>query len=113
LTPPTAMEAQRIGTLPEKELAKALDQARKENDFVSFSDLIVIARPYWYKASRQKKQAPPWPPPNSVSTAGPRRRIACGRVLAPDRRCAAVPLLGHRGRQQCHVDGHAPVARVP
>jgi N6-adenosine-specific RNA methylase IME4 len=55
LTPPIALSAHRIGTLPEKELRKALDEARKTDDLVTFADLIKLARPYWYQASRKKK----------------------------------------------------------
>jgi hypothetical protein len=55
LTRPTAMEAQRIGTLPDGGLEKVFVQKRKEGELTHFSDLIVIARPYWCKASRQKK----------------------------------------------------------
>ena len=52
-----AKEAQRIGTLPELELEKAFSAAHKQDDFLTYTDLIKHARPYWYKASRQKRHA--------------------------------------------------------
>lgn len=55
LTPPTALAAQRIGTLPEAELEKALAEARANQSLVAFADLIVWARPYWYQESRQQR----------------------------------------------------------
>ena len=54
-TPQTAMAAQRIGTLPEIDLAKALASAREQDVLTTYSSLIKIARPYWYQASREKK----------------------------------------------------------
>jgi N6-adenosine-specific RNA methylase IME4 len=50
-----ALEAQRIGHLPEKELEKALAAAHKADRLSTVSDLIISARPWWYKASREKK----------------------------------------------------------
>lgn len=38
------MEAQRIGTLPDDELAKAYDKARKEARLLHYEELIVVAR---------------------------------------------------------------------
>jgi N6-adenosine-specific RNA methylase IME4 len=55
LTPPTAMEAQRIGTLPDDELKSVLNAASKEKRLLYFAELIKLARPYWYKASREAK----------------------------------------------------------
>jgi hypothetical protein len=52
---PRVIEAQRIGHLPEKELEKALAAAHKADRLNTYSDLIIAARPYWYKASREKK----------------------------------------------------------
>jgi hypothetical protein len=43
------MEAQRIGTLPDDELAKAYDKARKEARLLHYEELIVVARPLWYQ----------------------------------------------------------------
>ena len=50
-----AILAQRIGTLPEGELEKAFARAHKDNDYLTYNDLIEIGRPYWYQASRQRK----------------------------------------------------------
>jgi hypothetical protein len=55
LTRPTAMEAQRIGTLPDDELKSVLNAASKEKRLLYFAELIKLARPYWYKASREAK----------------------------------------------------------
>jgi hypothetical protein len=44
-----------VGTLPVKELDAAFAAVRKNEDLVQFSDLIIIARPYWYKVSRKNK----------------------------------------------------------
>jgi hypothetical protein len=54
-TKQTAMEAQRIGTLPEPGLKKALDESRKLDVLTTFATLIKLARPYWYAASRKTK----------------------------------------------------------
>lgn len=50
-----ALRAQRIATMPDAELLKAYDLARKEARLLHYSELIVIARPYWYKANRETK----------------------------------------------------------
>jgi N6-adenosine-specific RNA methylase IME4 len=55
LSKPVALEAQRIGTMPDVDLEKALARCHKEGDLCSFRDLLLIARPYWYQASRQIK----------------------------------------------------------
>lgn len=55
LTTPIAMEAQRIGAMPEKELRAELKKAAAEDYFCSFSQLLVASRSYWYQASRKKK----------------------------------------------------------
>jgi N6-adenosine-specific RNA methylase IME4 len=46
-----AQRAQRIGTLPSGELDKLFEEQR----LLHFDELIVAARPYWYKASREQK----------------------------------------------------------
>jgi N6-adenosine-specific RNA methylase IME4 len=51
----TAVDAQRIGTLPANEFEKALKPYRGSDYFVTFTDLLRIARPYWYKESRKRK----------------------------------------------------------
>jgi hypothetical protein len=40
----TAKEAQRIGALPESDLAKALARARERDTLLHFADLIILAR---------------------------------------------------------------------
>ena len=52
LEAPTVVEAQRIATMPDTELTKAYDLARNEARLLHYSELIVIARPYWYKGDR-------------------------------------------------------------
>jgi hypothetical protein len=47
-----AMEAQRIGCMPDEEMARAFEQARGEARLLHYSELIVRARPWWYQESR-------------------------------------------------------------
>jgi hypothetical protein len=55
LSKDAAQAAQRIGTLPPADLEKAFADARKHDILSTYDDLIQRARPYWYKASREKK----------------------------------------------------------
>jgi hypothetical protein len=55
LTRQTAVDVQRLGTMPDDELAKACADARKAERLLHYSELIVRARPYWYKANRQAR----------------------------------------------------------
>jgi N6-adenosine-specific RNA methylase IME4 len=55
LKPDTAVEAQRIGTLPEGELDRAIVEAHRANILCTFDALIDRARPWWYQASRKKR----------------------------------------------------------
>jgi N6-adenosine-specific RNA methylase IME4 len=55
LTAQTAMQAQRIGTLPEAKLVTALAAYRGGSDFATFSELIRIARPYWHRERRNER----------------------------------------------------------
>jgi N6-adenosine-specific RNA methylase IME4 len=50
-----AIEAQRIGTLPEKEKTKAYSDAEKQDVLPTIELLIDVARPYWYAESRRLK----------------------------------------------------------
>jgi N6-adenosine-specific RNA methylase IME4 len=50
-----AMIAQRIGTLPPKEKAKAYQDAKDDEILPTVSLLHDVARPYWYQASRKAK----------------------------------------------------------
>lgn len=50
-----AQEAQRIGTLPRPELNKELASAKSNDVLTTFSRLIEVARPYWYKEQRKKR----------------------------------------------------------
>ena len=52
LTKPRAIAAQRIGTLPEEEKAKAYADATKQDILPTIELLIDVGRPYWYQASR-------------------------------------------------------------
>jgi N6-adenosine-specific RNA methylase IME4 len=54
MTKPTAQAAQRIGTLPANELAKAFDQWRERGELLHYADLLLIARPYWYQEKRRQ-----------------------------------------------------------
>lgn len=51
-----ALEAQCIAALPNRELEKVIEKARKE-DFrtIYYSELVKVAWPYWYRESRQEK----------------------------------------------------------
>jgi hypothetical protein len=51
----TAVRAQRIGSLPDAELAKALAQARERDSLLYYEELLILARPYWYQANRKRK----------------------------------------------------------
>ena len=51
----TAMEAQRIGTLPTDEFENALKPYRGTDYFATFDQLVKLARPYWYKKSSERK----------------------------------------------------------
>jgi|GEM_PF-1282477 len=55
LTKPTALDAQRIGTLPKLELERAFTEWRERGELLHYADLILIARPYWYKAARESR----------------------------------------------------------
>jgi hypothetical protein len=46
------MKAQRIGAMPNDELAKAFDEARKAERLLHYGELIVRARPWWFQESR-------------------------------------------------------------
>jgi N6-adenosine-specific RNA methylase IME4 len=50
-----SQRAQRLGTLPAKELNRAFMEARKQLVLCTLDGLIKLARPYWYKASREAK----------------------------------------------------------
>ena len=51
-----AQEAQRIGTLPAGEKAKAYKEAKNDEILPTISMLIDVARPYWYKANRRRRR---------------------------------------------------------
>jgi len=55
LTRQTAMEAQRLGTLPREEVQRALDEARAQDVLTTFDRAIEIAKPFWYKVKREQK----------------------------------------------------------
>jgi N6-adenosine-specific RNA methylase IME4 len=57
LQAPRVVEAQRIGTLPESNVEKTLAQYRGTDDFVSYDDLILAARPYWHQEKRKQNHA--------------------------------------------------------
>jgi N6-adenosine-specific RNA methylase IME4 len=50
-----AKEAQRIGAMPDDELARAFEEARKRDDLLTYTDLLTRALPYWHKANRETK----------------------------------------------------------
>jgi N6-adenosine-specific RNA methylase IME4 len=54
LTKPTALEAQRIGAMPEDKLIKAFEQWRQRPDLLHYSDLLMIAKPYWHQELRRE-----------------------------------------------------------
>lgn len=47
-----AMEAQRIGTMPDAKLEKVLAQYRGTEEFMTFRELIIHARPHWHQEKR-------------------------------------------------------------
>ena len=49
------MEAQRVACLPQPELEKFCNRARKAGDPPTFDELLRYARPYWYQKSRRSK----------------------------------------------------------
>jgi N6-adenosine-specific RNA methylase IME4 len=51
----TAVAAQRIGTLPEKEKAKTYADTEKQDVLPTIELLVDVARPYWFQASRKDK----------------------------------------------------------
>ena len=55
LTKPTAQEAQRIGCLPDEEMARIFEEARNEVRLLHHGELVKAARPWWYQESRVEK----------------------------------------------------------
>jgi N6-adenosine-specific RNA methylase IME4 len=55
ITPPVAMQAQRLGTLPAADLNRAFDEARKKDRLLSFDELLQRAKPFWYKEQRNER----------------------------------------------------------
>jgi hypothetical protein len=55
LTRQTAVDVQRLGTMPDDELAKACADARKAERLLHYNELIVRARPWWYKENRKAR----------------------------------------------------------
>jgi hypothetical protein len=51
----SAKQAQRMGCMPETDLVRAFALAREHEVLVTTDELIKIARPYWYQASRKQK----------------------------------------------------------
>ena len=45
-------EAQRIGAMPDEEMARAFEQARGEARLLHYNELVVRARPRWFQESR-------------------------------------------------------------
>jgi hypothetical protein len=60
--------AQRIGAMPDEEMARAFEQARSEARLLHYGELIVRARPWWFKESRVAKH-------KSIREAAPRRTV--------------------------------------
>jgi len=77
LTPPTAMFAQRIGTLPPEDLDAELARARKYDTLCTFETLIERARPYWYQANRKRKHRA------IADAAGAAAAANVGQMLGP------------------------------
>ncbi|MFK4727125.1 N6-adenosine-specific RNA methylase IME4 [Bradyrhizobium niftali] len=55
LVKPTAIEAQRIGSLPDEQMAALFEVAKKEQRLLHYSELVKEARPFWYQESRIEK----------------------------------------------------------
>jgi hypothetical protein len=54
--------------MPDDELAKAYAEAQSEGRLLHFGELIVRARPWWYKANREAKH-------RSIREVAPRRTV--------------------------------------
>jgi hypothetical protein len=52
LTKPTARDAERLGCMPDEEMARLFEEARKEQRLLHYGELIVRARPWWYQENR-------------------------------------------------------------
>ena len=44
-----ARKAQRIGCMPDEEMARAFEQAKAEARLLHYNELLILARPWWYK----------------------------------------------------------------
>jgi hypothetical protein len=75
-----AQEAQRIGAMPDNELAKAFALARKEARLLHYGELIVRARPLLVSICQQAIRAT-WRDDAGPGLAGPSLPVA-GRALA-------------------------------
>jgi hypothetical protein len=51
----TVVDAQRIGTMPDDELTKAYNEAREAGRLLHYNELVIRARPWWYKENRKAK----------------------------------------------------------
>jgi N6-adenosine-specific RNA methylase IME4 len=48
-----AMDAQRIGAMPEQKLEKVLAQYRGTPDYMTYRELVIHARPFWHQEKRK------------------------------------------------------------
>lgn len=51
----TALESQRIGTMPEPKLEQSLARYRGTEDFITYGELLREAKTHWYVAKREEK----------------------------------------------------------
>src|SRR6266849_2128556 len=49
------LKAQRIGTMPDDELTKAYNEAREAGRLLHYNELVIRARPWWYKENRKAR----------------------------------------------------------
>jgi N6-adenosine-specific RNA methylase IME4 len=53
----TAMESQRIGAMPKPKLDKAFEPYRGTEDYITYRELIIYARPFWHQEKRKDNHA--------------------------------------------------------
>ena len=97
-----AMEAQRIGCLPDKEMPRIFDEARSEGRLLYYSELVKAARPWWYQESRIDK--------HNVIREGAKRDSRSARdVRGPIARWAQSLARRRGGGRHDHRREHPPV----
>lgn len=68
LTKPVVVAAQRIGCMPDEEMAALFEEARREARLLHYGELVRAARPWWYQESRIDKH-------NTIREGAKRRMV--------------------------------------